>query len=113
MTPAEMVKASAAEGVMIRLTLQGGISLKGNPEAVSRWSAVLKTCKPEVVAYLTNEKTVLDWLYLIEEEDPAVIGEVLDRCRLDTDAVHYFMMRAKALPLVCTTTNELTHFDTS
>lgn len=30
MTPAEMVNVSAAEGVMIRLTPQGGISLKGD-----------------------------------------------------------------------------------
>ncbi len=94
MTPAEMVNVSAAEGVMIRLTPQGGISLKGDSGAVSRWSAVLKSRKPELIAYLTTEKTVTDWLDLIGEDDPAVIGEVLNRCRQDPEALHYFLMRA-------------------
>lgn len=94
MTPAEMVKASAAEGVMIRLTPQGGISLKGDSGAVSRWSAVLKSRKSDLIAYLTTEKPVTDWLDRIGEDDPAVIGEVLSRCRQDPDALRYFLMRA-------------------
>ena len=89
-----MVKVSAAEGVMIRLTPQGSISLKGDAGAVSRWSAVLKSRKSDLIAYLTNEKTVTDWLGRIGEDDPAVIGEVLNRCRQDPDALHYFLMRA-------------------
>lgn len=79
---------------MIRLTPQGGISLKGDSGAVSRWSAVLKFRKSDLVAYLTNEKSVSDWLELIGEDDHAVIGEVLNRCRQDPDALHYFLMRA-------------------
>jgi hypothetical protein len=108
-----MLKVSAAEGVMIRLTPQGGISLKGESEAVSRWSAVLKSRKSDLVAYLTNEKTVCDWLDRIGEDDPAVIDEVLDQCRQESEALVYFMMRAKASPIVCTTTNEIAHCDTS
>lgn len=79
---------------MIRLTPQGGISLKGDSWSVSRWSAVLKSRKPDLIAYLITEKTVLDWLDRIGEDDPAVIGEVLIRCRQDPDAMHYFLMRA-------------------
>lgn len=89
-----MVKGCAAEGVTIRLTPQGGISLKGDSGAVSRWSAVLKSRKPELIAYLTTEKTVTDWLDRIGEDDPAVIGEVLNHCRQEPDALHYFLMRA-------------------
>lgn len=89
-----MVKVSAAEGVMIRLTPQGSISLKGDAGSVSRWSAVLKSRKSDLIAYLTNEKTVLDWLGRIGEDDPVVIGEVLNRCRQDPEALHYFLMRA-------------------
>lgn len=93
MTPAEMVKGSAAEGVMIRLTPQGGISLKGNSGSVSRWSAVLKSRKSDLIAYLTTEKIVMEWLGRIGEDDPAVIGEVLMQCRQDPEALRYFLMR--------------------
>lgn len=89
-----MIKVCAAEGVMIRLTPQGNISLKGDSRAVSRWSAVLKPHKPELIAHLTTEKAVLDWLDRIGEDDPSIIGEVLIRCRQDPDALHYFLMRA-------------------
>lgn len=94
MTAAEIVNVSAAEGVMIRLTTQGGISLKGDSGPVTRWSAFLKSRKPELIAYLTTEKTISDWLDRIGEDDPAVIGEVLNRCRQDPDAMHYFLMRS-------------------
>lgn len=97
MTPAEMVRVSAAEGVMMRLTPQGGISLKGDSGAVSRWSAVLKFRKSDLIAYLTTEKSVTDWLDRIGEDDPAVIGEVLCRCRNDREALSYFLWRAKGV----------------
>ena len=62
MTPAEIVKASAAEGLVIRLTPQGGISLVGDSEAVDRWSAVMKPKKLELIADMTTEKTYRHWL---------------------------------------------------
>ena len=89
-----MVKVSAAEGVMIRLTPQGGISLKGDSGSVSRWSAVLKSRKSDLIAYLTNERTVMNWLGRIGEDDPAVIGGVLIRCRKNPEALTYFLWRA-------------------
>ena len=94
MTPAEMVKASAAEGLTICPTHQGGISLKGVSGAVSRWSAVLKSRKSDLIAYLTTEKPVTDWLDQIVEDDLAVIGEVLSRCRQNPEALSYFLWRA-------------------
>lgn len=94
MTPAEMVNVSAAEGVMIRLTPQGGISLKGDSGVVNRWSAVLKSRKSDLIACLTIEKTVTDWLDRIGEDDPAVIAEVLNRCRQNPEALTYFLWRA-------------------
>lgn len=89
-----MVKASAAEGVMIRLAPQGGISLKGDSGAVSRWSAVLKSHKPELIAYLTNEKTVTDWLDQIGEDDLEIIDTVLARSRTDPVALTEYLWLA-------------------
>ena len=69
MTPAEIVKASASEGLVIRLTPQGGISLVGNLEVVGRWSAVLKPQKLGLIAYMTKEKTYRHWLiHFIDRE---------------------------------------------
>ena len=95
MNPAEMIKVSAAEGVMISLTPQGGISLKGDSETVSRWAAVLKTRKPELIACLIGESAVMGWLSSIGETDPAMVAEVINRCRQDPDALQYFLMRSK------------------
>jgi hypothetical protein len=94
LTPAEMLRVSADEGVLIHLTHQGGLSIKGNSGAVRRWSAVLKTRKPELVAYLIGEVEVMGWLSSIGETDPAVVSEVLNRCRQDPDALQYFLRRA-------------------
>ena len=94
MTPAEMVKALAAEGVTVSLTTQGGISLKGDTGAVGRWSAVLKSRKSDLVSYLTAQKAILDWLHRIEEGDPKIIAEVLRRCNASDEALTYFLYRA-------------------
>lgn len=89
-----MVKASAAEGVMVSLTPQGGISLKGDTWAVGRWSAVLKSRKLDLVAYLTDQKAILDWLHQIAEDDQKIIAEVLRRCNTSDEALTYFLYRA-------------------
>lgn len=89
-----MVRLATTEGVMSSLTPRGGISLKGDAGAVSQWAAVLKTRKPELIAYLTTEKIVTDWLDRIGEDDPAVFLEVLTRCRQDPEALTYFLVRA-------------------
>lgn len=89
-----MVKESAAEGVMISLTPQGGISLKGDSEAVGRWSAVLKSRKPELIAYLIEESVVVQWLVSIEETEQEQVDEVINRCRQDPEALPYFLWRA-------------------
>lgn len=89
-----MVKASAAEGVIVSLTPQGGISLKGDTGAVGRWSAVLKSRKSDLVSYLTDQKAILDWLCRIEEDDPKIIAEVLRRSNTSDEALAYFLYRA-------------------
>lgn len=38
---------------------------------------------------------VLAWLEAIEETDPNVISEVLNRCATNNAALRYFLMRAR------------------
>ena len=93
MTPADMVKAAAAEGVTVSLNPQGKISVKGDSGVVSRWSLILKVRKPELIAHLTAEKAVSHWLSSIGE-DAEAIGEVLHLCNEDEEARTYFLWRA-------------------
>jgi hypothetical protein len=63
--------------------------------------------KAEIIAFLQaapaappflsseDEAAILGWLKRIEESDPAVIGEVLEKCRTDPDTRAYFLMRAR------------------
>lgn len=43
-----------------------------------------------------EEETVIRaWLVLIEETDPAIIADVLGKCRSDPEALDYFTGRAE------------------
>ena len=43
-----------------------------------------------------DEAAIRGWLALIEETDPIIIAEVIDKCERDTDARAYFIGRAAA-----------------
>jgi hypothetical protein len=46
----------------------------------------------------SEERLIRAWLAAIEETDLAIIGEVLAKCRQDSDALRYFVGRAKQEP---------------
>ena len=43
-----------------------------------------------------DEKAIRAWLALIEETDPAIIADVLNKCRTDEETLDYFTARAAA-----------------
>ena len=45
-------------------------------------------------AQTDDEARILDWLARIEETDPEIIAEVLEKCGKDADALAYFLNRA-------------------
>ncbi|WP_156885335.1 hypothetical protein [Acidihalobacter ferrooxydans] len=45
-----------------------------------------------------EEASIRAWLAYIEETDPAIVAEVLTRCRRMPDARAYFLRRAKEVP---------------
>ena len=53
---------------------------------------IVKNLSPE------TESAIRAWLAQIGETDPATIAQVLDQCRDDTDALAYFIRRARGLP---------------
>ena len=49
---------------------------------------------PGDTATASDETAIRAWLELIEETDPAIIADVLGRCRTDPEARDYFTRRA-------------------
>jgi len=97
------------------------ISLNGHNITITPFSrltgiqlAYLKTHKAKIIQGLkqeqtandskaagltaNNEKAIRTWLGHIGEFNPAIIHEVLDKCRTDLEALAYFLNRVKAMP---------------
>jgi hypothetical protein len=48
---------------------------------------------------MTGDLTAIKaWLRFIGEHDPAIIADVLDKCRADPDALDYFNRRTAEVP---------------
>lgn len=67
--------------------------------------AELRSCAPSArntqqaeIMTADNEATIRSWLAHIEETDPEIIAEVLDKCRTDLEARAYFLHRAEEVP---------------
>lgn len=104
MTPATIIREAQADGVRLALSLAGTIKATGDGAAVNRWLPVIRERKADLVEALKlpasmtaeEEKAIRAWLALIEETDPAIIGEVIGQCQRDADARDYFTGRAAA-----------------
>lgn len=72
----------------------------GNPVIVAPVATVAVAVKPEPLPELSpdEEASIRAWLAHIEETDPDIITEVLDKCRDDLDARRYFLKRSKEVP---------------
>jgi hypothetical protein len=53
---------------------------------------------PDAVLSEIEEAAIRTWLDLIDETDPVVISEVLNKCRTDKEALAYFLHRAEEVP---------------
>ncbi|MDH4229221.1 MAG: hypothetical protein OEW11_05660 [Nitrospirota bacterium] len=52
MTPKIVIERVRADGVHVFLTTQGTIQLKGSPDAVAKWTPVVRDRKPELLTHL-------------------------------------------------------------
>jgi hypothetical protein len=55
---------------------------------------------PEPIPQLSSddESNIQDWLAHIEETDPSMIADVVDKCRNDLDVRRYFLKRSSEAP---------------
>ena len=101
MTPAAILQKSAADGVLLKLSAEGALKATGNRQQVDKWAPIIREYKPEIIKTLSEamtadeENLILRWLMKIEETDPVIIDFVLTKCRMDTDALDYFLGRAR------------------
>src|ERR1035438_1691708 len=101
MTVATIIRQAKTEGVSLALSATGGIKVAGDRTAVNRWLPVIREQKPGIVKALLEANAscgdlgaIRAWLAFIGENDLATIGEVLDKCRTDTETRDYYMRRA-------------------
>ena len=70
--------------------------------------AVAMNLQPRHEISTEDESSIRAWLAHIEETDPDIITEVLDKCHADSDARRYFLQRAEEVPETVTSYEQIT-----
>jgi hypothetical protein len=101
LTPASSATHEAEQGVTVAPVAT--VAVANNPELLHELTA-------------EEESSIRAWLTHIEETDPDIIAELLNKCRADSDARRYFLQRAEEVPetVVCNeriTCGECLHFE--
>lgn len=103
MSAASLIEQAAADGVGLAIAQDDSNTLKvlGNPQTVERWLPIIREHKPSILkallvtsAWSGDLAAIRSWLAYIGENDPAIISEVLQRCKNDAEARQYFEQRA-------------------
>ena len=68
--------------------------LTGRPDAIAVEPFEPIRRQPDAPLSTNDETTIRAWLAHIEETDPAIIADLLDKCRTDADTREYFIRRA-------------------
>jgi hypothetical protein len=83
----------------------GGIKVRAPAPLPDHFMAELRRHKTELVNKLSGDSLTRDqeaaitrWLDHIDEADPALRAECLDRCRQDPEALAYYLERAREVP---------------
>ena len=98
MTPAVIIKQAQADGVMLALSPTGRIKAIGVEQAVTRWLPVIRERRAELVDVLRKtpeEREIVAWLESLGKPEWEVFDEVLDKCRTNPDALHFFLGLAR------------------
>lgn len=101
MTPEAILRQTAADGLLLKVSADGALKASGKQEQVDKWAPFIRERKTEIIKTLSQamtaeeENSILRWLMRIEETDPAIIDFVISKCRMDVDALDYFLGRAR------------------
>lgn len=66
-----------------------------HPDAISAAPFTLLVKKPRLSLTVDEEKSIRNWLARIDETDPLLVANVIERCQQDADDRAYFLKQAK------------------
>jgi len=100
MTLSALIKKGGLTGIMTATPATPATQEADKPVTVAPVATVAVAELPEPLPELSpDEKSnIRAWLAHIEEIDPAIIAEVVDRCQRDGEARAYFLEQAKQVP---------------
>jgi len=118
MTLSALIKKGGLTGTMTATPATPATQEADKPVTVAPVATVAVAERAEPLTELSpdEESNILAWLTHIEETDPAIIAEVVDKCRNDPEARRYFLKRSEEVPEAVTlnhpkTCGECVHFE--
>ena len=118
MTLSALIKKGGLTGGMTATPATPATQEADKPVTVAPVATVAVAEQPEPLPELPpdEQSSILAWLAHIDETDPAIIAEVVDKCRNDLEARRYFLKRSEEVPEPVTlnhpmTCGECVHFE--
>jgi len=118
MTLSALIKKGGLTVTMTATPATPATQEAGQPVTVAPVATVAVAEQLEPLAELSpnEESNIRAWLAHIDETDPAIIAEVVDKCRNDLEARRYFLKRSEEVPEPVTlnhpmTCGECVHFE--
>ncbi len=110
MTLSALIKKGGLTGTMTATPATSATQEAYKPVTVAPVATVAVAELPEPLPELSSdeESNIRDWLAHIDETDPAIIAEVVDKCRNDLKARRYFMKRSEEVPEPVTLNHPIT-----
>ena len=110
MTLSALIKKGRLTGTMTATPATPATQQADKPVTVAPVATVAVAEQPEPHPELSSDKesSIRAWLTHIEETDPAIIAEVVDKCRNDPKARRYFLKRSDEVPESVTVKHPIT-----
>ncbi|MBU0500082.1 MAG: hypothetical protein KJ558_04270 [Gammaproteobacteria bacterium] len=110
MTLSALIKKGGLTGTMTATPATPATQETDKPVTVAPVATVAVAEQPGPLPELSpdEESNIRAWLAYIEETAPAIIAEVVDKCRNDLDACRYFLKRSKEVPEQVTASHSIT-----
>ena len=100
MTLSALIKKGGLTRTMTATPATPATQEADQPVTVAPVATVAVAENPEPLPELSSdeESSILVWLAHIDETDPTIIAEVVDKCRNDLEARRYFLKRSDEVP---------------
>jgi hypothetical protein len=110
MTLTTLIKKGGLTSSMTATPATPATQQADKPVTVAPVATVTVAKMPEPLPELSpeEESNIRAWLTYIEETDPAIITEVVDKCRNDLEARRYFLKRSEEVPEAVTFNHPMT-----